>query len=296
VVHVSPANGPWPEKVEQLSRTRADLCPGALRPWPADDGLLVRLRLIGGRVSTASLRALVGVAEKYGDGLVHVTTRANLQVRGLPAVDGRLDPEVLAAIEETGLLPTRTHELVRNVMASPGRHADRRADLGAVLDRLDAALCADETLTRLPGRFLFVLDDGRGDLVDRTCDLGLVVLDPDEVQLRVGRGWGAVVPLASAADELARLARAFVDRRGSGPSAPWHVAELDEPLVPLADPDPRLPEPSGPLPFGAVEGGLHVVMPDTGIDRATIEALTEELVIVTPWRGLLLPDPPEETR
>ena len=34
----------------QASRTRGDLCPGALRPWPADDGLLIRLRLIGGAV------------------------------------------------------------------------------------------------------------------------------------------------------------------------------------------------------------------------------------------------------
>ncbi|MGL5909052.1 MAG: hypothetical protein ACRCZP_03560, partial [Phycicoccus sp.] len=66
------------------TRTRVDRCPGVSRPWPATDGLLVRLRLVGGAVSHRSLRALLGVAERFGDGRLHVTSRANLQLRGLP--------------------------------------------------------------------------------------------------------------------------------------------------------------------------------------------------------------------
>ena len=54
-------------------RKRSDRCPGALRPWPAEDGLLVRLRLIGGRISATSLRSLMSVAEEFGDGRVHLT-------------------------------------------------------------------------------------------------------------------------------------------------------------------------------------------------------------------------------
>src|SRR5690348_18440750 len=100
-------------------RNRSDRCPGALRPWPAADGLLVRLRLIGGRVASASLNALLNVAEEYGDGRVHVTVRANLQVRAFPGREGTLAPEALAAIERTGLLPARSHELGRNIMCSP---------------------------------------------------------------------------------------------------------------------------------------------------------------------------------
>jgi dissimilatory sulfite reductase (desulfoviridin) alpha/beta subunit len=53
-----------------MSRVRTDRCPGVGRPWPAEDGLLVRLRLIGGSVSSASLLSLVSVAETYGDGRV----------------------------------------------------------------------------------------------------------------------------------------------------------------------------------------------------------------------------------
>jgi len=242
----------------------------------------VRLRLIGGRVSAASLRSLVTVAEEYGDGRVHVTSRANLQVRGLPGDERRLAPEVVEAIEATGLLPTRTHELVRNVLASPGFD-------DALLDELDARLCADPELARLPGRFLFVLDAGRGDLVDRPCDLGLVVLGADEGQVRIGDGWGPVVPLGDAPARLVALARAFVAARGSGPTAPWHVRELPEPLTAPAAPDPRLPGPVPPPSYDA----RHRAVPAEGLDRAAIESLPDVRLTITPWRGVLIPDPQE---
>ncbi|WP_343905631.1 nitrite reductase [Nocardioides aquiterrae] len=275
------------------SRTRTDRCPGALRPWEAADGLLVRLRLVGGRVSAQALRSLVEVAADHGDGRVHVTSRANLQVRALPGADGRLDPSVLAALERTGLLPTRTHERVRNVMVSPQTGlAGGLADLRPVAAQLDERLCADPDLATLPGRFLFVLDDGRGDLVSHTCDLGAVVLDPRAAQLRVGRRWGPVVPLGEAAARIAELAHEFVVRRGRGPTAPWHVEELRAPLTTVTEPDRRLPDEQGPLPYGAVPGGRHVEVPAAGLDRHDVRRITADVdhVIVTPWRGVLVPE------
>lgn len=296
-------------------RDRRDRCPGALRPWSADDGLLVRLRLIGGHVRSEQLLALSRVAERFGDGRVYVTNRTNLQVRGLPAApgeSGRLDAEALAAVESTGLLPTRTHELVRNVMISPQSGlSGGRADLRGVGAQLDRLLRADPALADLPGRFLFALDDGRGDLLYRTCDLGLVALDASTAQLRVGDGWSREVLLSEAAQVLSRLASRFLAVRGSGPSAPWHVNELmeltaltgqtsqtgqtgltgGEEFAPPAEPDPRLPEPSAPLAFGDVPGGRHVAVPESGLDRVSVEALTAGNVylIVTPWRGVLIP-------
>ena len=70
-------------------RSRRDRCPGVFRPWPAEDGGLVRLRLIGGRLAGGSLQALSEVAQEYGDGDVHLTGRANLQLRAMPVSDGR---------------------------------------------------------------------------------------------------------------------------------------------------------------------------------------------------------------
>jgi len=252
----------------------------------------VRLRLPGGRVGSEALDALARFAERYGDGRVHVTSRSNLQVRALPGSE-QLPTGVLAELEATGLLPSRTHDLARNVMASPQTGlAGAPADLRPVITSLDAAICADPVLGELPGRFLFVLDDGTGDLLDSTCDLGLVALDDAHAQLRIGDGWGDVVPLPSAHEELVALARAFLRVRGGGPSAAWHVRELPSPLAPVRSPDPRVPPLAAPLPYGAVPGGRHVPVPSEGLDRSTVERLraaASELV-VTPWRGVLIPE------
>lgn len=277
------------------ARDRADRCPGALRPWPADDGLLVRLRLVGGRLTARSLRALLAVAERYGDGRIHLTSRANLQLRGLPCDHGALAPDALTAIEATGLLPSRSHELVRNVMVSPQTGlAGGRADLRPVAGALDAALVAEPRLAALPGRFLFVLDDGRGDLVERPGDLGVAALTDGFGQLRVGDAWGPVVPLPQAAARLARLALDFLATRGVGASAAWHVRELPTALVPPADPDPRLPRPVGALPYGDVPGGRHVAAPGGVLTPDLVRRLVGEGpadldLIVTPWRGVLVP-------
>ena len=93
-------------------RDRADRCPGILRPWPAADGLLVRVRLIGGHATAAQLRGLVAAASAFGDGRIRPTTRANLQLRAFPGTDGVLDADALAAIEASGLLPAPTHDRV----------------------------------------------------------------------------------------------------------------------------------------------------------------------------------------
>lgn len=203
-------------------RTRRDLCPGLLRPWIADDGALVRVRVPGGAVTTEALGALVQVAGGHGDGTVHLTSRANLQVRGIEHDDGCLPDAVVDVIMATGLVPSTSHERVRNILASPltGRSGGR-ADLRPVVADLDTRLCAEPLLAALAGRFLFVLDDGRGDLVERDLDLGLVALDASTAQLRAGTSaWGPVVPLGEAAAALTTLAVRFAELAGSEPSSP----------------------------------------------------------------------------
>jgi precorrin-3B synthase len=278
------------------SRNRHDRCPGVLRPWPAADGALVRLRVPGGQLPAATLSALLSVAEEYGDARIHVTGRANLQLRALPADDAHLPPAVVAALEGTGLVPSRRHDLVRNVLVSPQTGlAGGRADLRPVAAELDRLLLTDDRLGDLPGRFLFTLDDGRGDLADRHRDLGLVALADDLAQLRVGQRWGPVVPLAGAAPLLLRLAHDFLDLRGEGPDAAWHVTELPEPLTEAQQAEPGADERAPALPYGVVPGGVHHHVPD-GIDRALLDGWVADHLVLTPWHGVLVPSAVVEVR
>jgi precorrin-3B synthase len=173
-----------------------------------------------------------------------------------------------------------------------------RMDARPVAAALDRLLLSDPSCAELSGRFLFILDDGRGDLLERTSDLAAVALDADTVQLRAGADqWGPVVGVSEAAGVLHALTRRFLARRGEGPASAWHVDELDRPML-EADRDSRTrvttPRPS----YGRlrqVDGRLteHVEVPDGRLGSDLAERLLERAgteVVVTPWHGLLLPD------
>jgi precorrin-3B synthase len=248
----------------------------------------VRVRLAGGRLPADALAGLAQVAQTYGDGRVHLTGRANLQLRALPWDGDGLPAEVTDAVERTGLLPSRSHELARNLMCSPLTGiSGGRADLRPLVRELDERLCATPALAGLPGRFLFVLDDGRGDLVDRDADLGAVGLDTDTAQLRVGADWGAVVPLPDVPGALVELACRFLLQRGDGDTAAWHVVELASLCEPPTARDPRLPHASG---VPSYDGVVHVPVPDGVLTPELVEQLVQpgRDLVVTPWHGVVV--------
>lgn len=67
-----------------INRSGADQCPGVLRPFLADDGAIVRVRIPGGHVRVGTLSALVLLAGSYAAPVLQFTSRGNLQMRGLP--------------------------------------------------------------------------------------------------------------------------------------------------------------------------------------------------------------------
>jgi precorrin-3B synthase len=113
----------------------------------AEDGLLARVRVPGGRVSAGQLRALARCA-RMGNGLVDLTSRANVQIRGLR--DEHRDA-LVSELQAAGLLPSIAHDRARNIVAPPTGEFD------AVVEALDAAICADPALAQLGGRFLFAV-------------------------------------------------------------------------------------------------------------------------------------------
>ena len=195
---------------------------------PAEDGGLARVRLPGGRIAASQLAAIAGAA-RLGNGIVELTSRANLQVRGLPPTAGERVAELL---EGAGLLPSAEHELVRNVLASPlaGRHPAALAETDEIVAELDRGICDDPRLTALSGRFLFAIDDGS----DLTAAAGA------DVALQAVNGSGDVlfalvlagiptsirVPPADAAAVALAAARAFLDLTAGRDDRVWRIADV----------------------------------------------------------------------
>jgi sulfite reductase beta subunit-like hemoprotein len=177
----------------------SDRCPGVLRLHEAADGGLARVRLPGGWIDARGLRGVAAVA-RLGNGIIELTSRASLQIRGLPAEAGERAAAILTG---AGLLPSPSHERVRNIVASPvaGRHPRSLAATDGVVGELDRRLCADPSLSALSGRFLFAVDDGAG-LVGRTAEVTLTAIAPD--RFRIG---GRELPAAEAITAALALAR-----------------------------------------------------------------------------------------
>lgn len=249
---------------------------------------------------------LMAIAAEWADGTLFLTKRANVQLRGIEHVlddagTACVPQEFVEAVTKAGFLPRPTHELVRNIMVSPlsGR-IDGRANLFPIAHALDEALCADPLFASLPARFLFVLDDGRGDLIDRTLDLGAMAVDGENAQVRMGsETWGEVVELEALPEILLDLAARFIRTRGESTDAPWHVDELESPLTDLHHARDLRTQVTSPFrPRGELtqdDGRIAkiVEVPDGIVthDLAThVLARAGSNLIVTPWRSLVLPD------
>ena len=251
-----------------MAGVTADRCPGVLRPHLAADGAMVRVRIPGGQTTGAALGRLGELAAVYGSGLLQLTSRGSLQIRGLA---DRVPEEFVAEVTAAGFLPSAPHERVRNIVTSPltGLHGGR-ADLRQMVGGLDEALRASADLAGLSGRFLFALDDGRGDVITLPFDVGYQAIDPDQGVIMVG-DQRRLVPATEAVPALIAAAR-------------------------TGGPDPTLrPARGGSLaPFlGAVGDHASVVVPLgflTPEQLAAVRAASGDgPVVVTPWRGLVIP-------
>jgi precorrin-3B synthase len=289
------------------ARLRADACPGALQTHAAADGALARVRVPGGLLTGGQLRALAAAARDLGDGALELTSRGNVQLRGLAHGAAAELGDRLAAV---GLLPSASHERVRNVLASAltgraGGHVDVRPWVRA----LDAGICADPALAALPGRYLATLDDGRGDVAGLGGDVGLLALSPAEVALTLA---GTDSGFRAHPDDAVALAlaatRAFLDERAARGGTAWRLAELDDGVAAVTarlsgrrGMTVDLPPAPTPGPVGAAaqhdgRTALVAVVPLGRLtaDQAELLARLADEVQLTPRRSVVVPDLAED--
>jgi precorrin-3B synthase len=292
-------------------------CPGALHAVAARDGLLARVRIPGGIVTFSQVRTLADIAECDGDGHLDITSRASVQLRGLSATT---HAACTAALTAAGLVPSESHERIRNIVASPLAGVDprERVDARPLVRELDARIVAEPSFAALPAKFCFALDGGGEAFDDGGADLALraVALAGETVfHLMIGGvATGLVTPPETAVETLilaARSALAFASRDGL--STPWRLARLPEARTAIvstlrsqayvsAGEAPPIATVSSAIPFGiasAREAGRVNVIPTIPLGRLTahqargLAAMAEvrrgELRFA-PWRGVVLAD------
>lgn len=268
------------------TRPLADRCPGLLTSYPAADGALARLRVPGGRVPTAVLREVARLATEHGAPFVQLTSRANLQLRGL---SDPLPTSLIEAVTELGLLPSPTHERVRNIMGAPF------SDVGALATQVDEALCSEPSLARLPGRFLVTLDDERALLRDEPADFSYRrhTVSTGVLSAAAGR---FELPLteATVVPELVRRAVQFVAEREAMAEPAWNTWELNDDSVVFTGMQRVASQPSRSVvrpEAGPVDHDLVVAVPSGLLTLAQADALAElvPVVTLTGWRRIVVP-------
>ena len=140
------------------------------------------MRIPGGILTGRQWQALIAAADELGNGHLELTSRGNLQLRGLKVGD---EVSLATRLQNAGLLPSLAHERVRNLLASPltGRDGAGQMDVRPLIAEFDRELCARPALDELSGRFLFALDDGRGDVLAAEPDIADTPASPHTLQL-----------------------------------------------------------------------------------------------------------------
>ena len=251
-------------------------CPGALSPMMSGDGLVVRVRPRLARLSREQALGLAEAAARFGSGIVELTRRANVQLRGVRDHAG-----VVRALGVLGLLDADTEtERRRNILVSPLWHT------GDVTERLALELESRlDELPSLPAKFGFAVDTGEvrllsGAPADVRIERGAFGL----VVRADGAETGRSVSEAEAVDLALDLAGWFARERGAArrirqlePPAGWQGAMpgAEAALVP------------GESRVGPVRGVAfgQVSAADLGeiVERSGAKALR-----FTPWRSLVL--------
>lgn len=133
---------------------------GLFHVAPAQDSFMCRLRNPNGILDAAKLRAVAQIAERFGGGYAHVTTRSNLQVREIAPKDALA---VLERLAEAGLTSRGAGaDNIRNITGNPtaGIDAQELIDTRALGLSLHHAILNHRELYGLPRKFNIAFDGG----------------------------------------------------------------------------------------------------------------------------------------
>lgn len=147
---------------------------GVFNVQPADDGLMIRLRIPGGRLKATSLMQLAEISTLYSDGVIQLTTRSNIQIR---KIQPKNLPEVLIRIGEAGLTSKGSGaDSIRNIVgnATAGIDTKEIIDVYPLCREIHYHILNTPNLHGLPRKFNIALNGGGSvSALEDTNDIGL---------------------------------------------------------------------------------------------------------------------------
>jgi precorrin-3B synthase len=270
---------------------------------PSGDGWLTRIKPPTGALTSAGSRVVAAAAAEFGNGMIELTNRANLQVRGL-SLDGTAP--FAKAIVAGGLAdPDPTIERRRAVI-----HPPLDAVSPDVAPEIEAMLAGDVRLARLPAKFAVAVDGGGLLPLGQTvADLTVICTGTGALIVPAGSGSGVRVAPRDVIGAVRRVALAFLTLAEQqtamtrmralvgviGPAKLFAAAGLDAGVPVALRPTPRA---IGWLPLSDSDhGAFGVGVPFgamTAAALASLANLAEQYsgggIRLTPWRAVVLPD------
>src|SRR5688572_1384593 len=145
--------------MNEPSRKTRGYCPSVWTPMPSGDGLIVRVRPRHARASARHVAALARLAPASGNGIIELTRRGNLQIRGVSAASW---PSLRAELVALGLAEAGPNEPLPALFVCPQSGLDPRCPpLEPLAEALEARLAAAPLAERqLPDKFAVVLSGG----------------------------------------------------------------------------------------------------------------------------------------
>lgn len=215
-------------------------CPGVFYQTSARDGILSRIRIPGGILSSQQCCVIAELADEYGTGYVHVTNRANLQVR---EIRKKMTADVLSVLQEIGIasaIPEIDH--LRNIMGSPTAGIDpyEFIDTRSLIRELDHYIATHAELAPLSPKFSIAFDGGGSvSIGDRLNDIVLTaVMISTKVyfRLKLNLGRSQVEPLIDTGillqpeeclEVVAGLAKVYLQHNslGTGERIPYRKSQ-----------------------------------------------------------------------
>ena len=151
---------------------------------PAQNSYMCRLRIPNGALTHWQFAGLADLAESFGGGYLHVTTRANIQIR---EIEPKNATNIVEAVQDLGLWSKGAGaDNIRNVTGTPTAGVDPQEliDTRPFARALHHHILNDRSLYGLPRKFNIAFDGaGRIGALEDTNDIGF-----QAVEVRDGSG------------------------------------------------------------------------------------------------------------